>query len=158
MARTKSVTIEYHNTWIDISAPENAEIFRYGTPEFPEIPLHPNPEQAARDALADPAGIERIPDLVKRNSRVTIAFDDQLKSPAEALRVIIPVVVDELLKAGVREEDISLLCATRLHCKRRPNELKVLLGEQTYRRFRPFSWREGRKYSMLTPLPDRKQG
>jgi nickel-dependent lactate racemase len=147
MAKTKKVTIEYNNTWIDISAPENAEIFRYGTPEFPEIPLHPNPTQAVRDALENPIGIERIPELVKRESKVTIAFDDQLKSPAEALKVIIPVVVDELLKAGVREEDISLLCASGTHCKRRPNELKALLGEQTYKRFRPFSWGEGKIYN-----------
>lgn len=143
MAKSKKVTIEYHNTWMDISVPENAQVFRYGTPDFPEIPLHPNPEQAVREALENPVGIERIPDLVKRQSKVTIAFDDPLKSPAEALRVIMPVVVDELLKAGVDEKDISLLCATGLHCKRRPNELKALLGEETYRRFRPFSWREG---------------
>ena len=144
MAKTKKVTIEYHNTWIDISVPENAEIFRYGTPEFPEIPLHPDPEQAVKDALENPIGIERIPELVNRESKVTIAFDDQLKSPAEALRVVVPVVVDELLKAGVKEENISLLCATGTHCKRRPNELKALLGEQTYKRFCPFSWREGK--------------
>lgn len=143
MAKTRNVTIEYHNTWIDISVPENAEIFRYGTQDFPEIPLHPNPEQAVRDALDNPIGIERIPELVNRKSKVTIAFDDQLKSPAEALKVIIPVVVDELLKAGVSEKNISLLCATGLHCKRRPNELRALLGEQTYKRFRPFSWRGG---------------
>jgi nickel-dependent lactate racemase len=147
MAKTKNVTIEYHNTWIDISVHENAEIFRYGTPEFPEIPLHANPGQAVRDALDNPTGIERIPELVKRKSKVTIAFDDHLKSPAEALKIIIPVVVDELLKAGVREEDISLLCATGTHCKRRPNELKALLGEQIYKRFRPFNWREGKIYN-----------
>jgi nickel-dependent lactate racemase len=143
MAKTTDVTIEYHNTWIDISVPENAEIFRYGSPDFPEIPLHPNPEQAVRDALENPIGIERIPELVKKKSKVTIAFDDHLKSPAEALRVIIPVVVEELLEAGVSEKNISLLCATGLHCKRHPNELRALLGEQTYNRFRPYSWREG---------------
>jgi len=147
MAKTQNVAIEYRNTWIDISVPENAEIFQYGTPEFPEIPIHPDPEQAVRDALENPIGIERIPELVKRESTVTIAFDDQLKSPAEALRVIIPMVVNELLKAGVNEENISLLCASGTHCKRRPDELKALLGEQTYQRFRPFTWREGRIYN-----------
>jgi len=147
MAKAENVTIEYHKTWIDISVPGNAKIFQYGTPEFPEIPLHPNPEQAVRDALENPIGIERIPDLVKGGSKVTIAFDDQLKFPAEALKVIIPIVVDALLKAGVKEEDISLLCASGTHCKWRPNELRALLGEQTYRRFCPFDWREGRIYN-----------
>ena len=137
MPKTKNVTIEYHKTWIEISVPRKAKIFHYGTPEFPEIPLHPNPEQAVRDALENPIGIERIPELIKRGSKVTIAFDDHLKFPAEALKVIIPNVVDELLKAGVREEDISLLCASGTHCKWRPNELKAVLGEQTYRRFCP---------------------
>jgi hypothetical protein len=54
MATTQNVTIEYHHTWIDISAPENAETFQYGTPEFPEIPIHPDPVQAVRDALGNP--------------------------------------------------------------------------------------------------------
>ena len=76
MAKTRNVTIEYHNTWIDISVPDNVEIFKYGTPDFPEITHHPNPEQAVRDALDNPIGIEKIPELVKGESKVTIAFDD----------------------------------------------------------------------------------
>jgi nickel-dependent lactate racemase len=141
---TKKVTMEYKDTWTEIVVPETARVLRYGTPEFPEIPIHPNPEKAVREALENPIEMERLPDLVKRGSKVTIAFDDPIKHPELSLRIIIPIVVEELLKAEVREEDITLLCAIGAHCKLRRSELKALLGSEVYGRFRPFDWREGR--------------
>ncbi|MFH1479907.1 MAG: lactate racemase domain-containing protein [Pseudomonadota bacterium] len=140
---TKRVTIEYKDTWTEISVPKDATILQYGTPDFPEIPLHPDPERAVKEALENPIGMERLPDLVKKGSKVTIAFDDPIKHP-ESIKVVIPIVVDELTGAGVREEDITLLCASGAHCKLRPDELRTLLGPKLYHRFRPFDWEEGR--------------
>jgi len=139
---TKNIRIEYKDTWTEISVPDAARVVQYGTPAFPEIPVHPNPEKAVKEALENPVGMGRIPELVKKGSKVTIAFDDPIKH-SEPIKIIIPIVVAELLKAGVREEDITLLCATGAHCKLRPNELKSLLGSELYERFRPSSWRDG---------------
>jgi nickel-dependent lactate racemase len=140
---TKSVTIEYKDTWTEISVPESAMVLQYGTSTFPEIPVHPNPEKAVREALEHPIGMEKLPSLVKKGSKVTIAFDDPIKHP-EPIKIVIPIVVEELLKSGVREEDITLLCASGAHCKLRPNELSALIGPELYNRFRPFDWGEGR--------------
>ena len=140
---TKRVTIEYGDTWIDISVPKSAIVIQHGTPAFPEIPIHPDPEAAVKKKLENPIEIERIPDLVKRGSKVTIAFDDYMKGPG-VVKIIIPVVVEELLKAGVEEEDITLVCANGAHRKWRPNELMDLLGAELYRRFRPVDWNEGK--------------
>jgi len=142
MAKTKSVRIEYKDSWIDISVPEASRVVQYGTPAFPEIPVHPDPEQAVREALQNPVGMGGIPDLVKKGSKVTIAFDDPIKHP-EPIKIIIPIVVEKLLEAGVIEKDITLLCANGTHCKWRPGELEALLGSGLYKRFRPFSWSEG---------------
>lgn len=141
---TKNVTIEYKDTWTEISVPKTARLIQYGTPVFPEIPIHPDPKKAVKEALKNPIGMEGIPDLVKRGSKVTIAFDDPIKHPEPSLKTIIPIVVEELRKAGVREQDITLLCATGAHCKLRASELRALLGSELYERFRPFDWREGR--------------
>ncbi len=138
----KDIAIEYGNTWIEVSVPEKAMIVQYGTPPFPRIQPHPNPEQAVRNALENPVGLEPIADLVKRGGKVTVAFDDPIKRP-EPIRIIIPIVVEELRRAGVREEDITLLSANGAHCKWQPSELKPLLGAQLYNRFRPFDWRDG---------------
>jgi len=140
---TKNLTIEYMDSWIDISVPEKATVIKYGSSAFPEIPIHPEPHKAVREALENPIGMERIPDFVKSGSKVTIAFDDPVKKP-EPIKIIIPIVIEELLQAGVIEEDITLLCASGAHCKWRPSELKAHLGPDLYRRFRPFDWTEGR--------------
>lgn len=140
----RHVKIEYKDDWTEISVPDHATVFQYGTPEFPEIPLHPDPGRAVREALENPVGMERIPDLVTRGSKVTIAFDDPIKHPEPSLRVIIPIVVEELRNAGVREEDITLLCAVGAHCTLRPQEFRALIGSELYDRFPPFDWKEGR--------------
>jgi len=75
---TKNVTIEYKDTWTEISVPKTARLIQYGTPVFPEIPIHPDPKKAVKEALKNPIGMEGIPDLVKRGSKVTIAFDDPI--------------------------------------------------------------------------------
>jgi len=146
IAMTKKIAIAYEGTWTEISVPETARVIQYGTPAFPEIPIHPDPEMAVKEALANPVGMERIPELVKQGSKVTLAFDDPAKCPApsQVLQVIIPVVISELLEAGVREEDITLVCASGGHCKWRPDELRTLIGPDVYKQFRPFDWREGR--------------
>lgn len=77
----KNITIEYKDTWTEISVPDTAIVLEYGTPNFPDIPLHPDPEKAVRDALKNPIGMEKLPDLVKKGSKVTIAFDDPIKHP-----------------------------------------------------------------------------
>jgi len=140
----KEVAIEYGDTWIEISVPEHATVVKYGTPPFPKIPSHPKPEHAVRNALEHPVGLESIADLVKRGSKVTIAFDDPIKRPERVHRVALPEVIDTVGKAGVREEDITLISANGVHCKWRPNELKALVGPEIYSRFRPFDWRECR--------------
>jgi len=84
----KEVAIEYGDTWIEISVPENATVVQYGTPTFPKIPSHPKPEHAVRNALEHPVGLEPIADLVKRGSRVTIAFDDPIKRPERVHRIV----------------------------------------------------------------------
>jgi len=143
----RRVKIEYKDDWTEISVPDSAMVLQYGTPEFPDIPVHPDPEKAVREALENPIEMERIPELVKRGSKVTIAFDDPIKHPEPSLRVIVPIVIDELCKAGVREEDITLLCAIGAHCKLRPNEFRALLDSELYDRFRPFDWKDERLVS-----------
>lgn len=138
---SKSVPMLYKDSWIRISVPGAAKVIQYGTPAFPEIPVHPHPEKAVKEALDRPVGMERIPDLVKKGSKVTIAFDDLIKRP-EPIKITIPVIVEELLEAGVNEEDITLLSANGAHCKWRPDELRAHIGSELYERFRPFGWRE----------------
>jgi nickel-dependent lactate racemase len=135
--KMKNIKIEYKDSWLDISVPETAKIVRYDTPIFPKIPINADPERAVKEALENPIGMSRIADLVKKGGKVTIAFDDPIKRP-EPVKIIIPIVVEELVKAGINEEDITLLSANGAHCKWRPSELRALLGPKLYDRFCAF--------------------
>lgn len=137
MGDLKMVRMQYSTGWMDISVPSDAMVLEYGTPAFPEIAVHPNPEQAVRDALTNPIGIEPLPALVKQGDKVVIAFDDAFKKP-EPIKYVIPIVLEQLREAGVNEEDISLVCAIGGHRKMMPLELRAHLGEDLYKRFCPF--------------------
>jgi nickel-dependent lactate racemase len=138
MTGTRVVRMRYSTSWMDIRVPGSATTFEYGTPAFPEIPVHPDPQQAVRDALRDPIGAPPLPDLVRPGARVAIAFDDSFKT-TEANKYVIPIVIEELTRAGVREEDIELIAAVGGHRKCMPLELRdELLGSELYRRFCSF--------------------
>jgi len=134
---TKKVRMQYSTSYVDIDVPESATVLQYGKGPFPAIPAHPNPEHAARDALANPVGAPRLHELVHAGSKVTIAFDDPFKSPAP-IKITIPAVLENLLEAGVQEEDIELVSAGGCHRKRTPLEIRDLLGPEIYDRFCPF--------------------
>jgi len=138
MAGTQTVRMRYSTSWMDIEVPSTATVLEYGSDAFPAIEVHPDPEGAVREALAHPIGAPPLADLARPGQRVAIAFDDTFKS-TDANRYVIPVVIDVLTKAGVREEDIELVAAVGGHRKCMPLELREkLLGPELYRRFCPF--------------------
>ncbi len=137
MVQAKTVQMRYSTAWMDIQVPDTATVLEYGTDAFPEIVVHPDPMQAVRDALRHPTGAPPLPDLACAGQHVAIAFDDSFKS-TDANRYVIPIIIEELTKAGVREEDIELVAAVGGHRKCMPLELREqLLGPELYRRFCP---------------------
>jgi nickel-dependent lactate racemase len=69
--------------------------------------------QAARDALHKPIASKRISECVTRESKVTIIVDDWTR--ATPAHLFIPLILDELKEACVRDDDISFLYATGQH-------------------------------------------
>src|SRR3972149_5291245 len=90
---------------------------------------------AAPRPLAAPTAHDQIPKLVGPSSRVLIAFDDPvipqlpMKRP-DFRELAIPILIQELEKAGVRRRNITLLCANGLHRKWTPSELATILGTE----------------------------
>ena len=138
MTRSKAVRMRYSTTWMDIRVPETATVLEYGSDAFPEIALHPHPEKAVREALQNPIAAPPLSELVASGDHVVIAFDDSFKT-TDANRYVIPIVIEALTQAGVREEEIELVAAVGGHRKCMPLELRdKLLGPELYRRFCPF--------------------
>jgi nickel-dependent lactate racemase len=131
--RQKTITADYWDKKIDITVPEDTILG-----EIPAPPALTDPEKAVRDAIARPVGAPPLAELAKKakNGKVTIAFDDPSR-PGKPRQIIIPILIEELLKAGVKEENIYLVCAGGNHCKWMPLQLRTYLGADLYDRFAP---------------------
>jgi len=138
MGEMKTVRMRYSTAWMDIRVPDSATVLEYGSEAFPEIEVHPHPEEAVREALRHPIGAPPLAELARPGQHVAIAFDDTFKT-TDANLYVIPIIIEELGKAGIPEQDIELVAAVGGHRKCMPLELRdKLLGPELYRRFCPF--------------------
>lgn len=132
------VLLEYGDGKMPVEVPDSATVFRLG--ESNEDPPEVDPWVATRAALANPLGMPPLRELVKRGSKVVIAFPDRVKGGSHETahrRVAIPLVLQELRKAGVLDRDIKLLCANGLHRKNTKAELCSYLGKDIVAEFWP---------------------
>ncbi len=77
-------------------------------------------EKAIDKALADPINSPPLSELAKQGDTVCIVFTDITRNTPEHL--LVPALLAELHAAGVRDEDITLLCGTGLHRPSTPQE------------------------------------
>ncbi len=128
-----------------------AEAMHYGKTSFPvtlapeEIAaeLEPNAVELAqktvpelvRDALAHPIDSKPLKELVKPGESVCIIISDVTRR-WQSPEIYIPIVVEELESAGIRDEDILILSATGTHRRQTPEEHMGLVTEAVYRRIR----------------------
>ena len=122
--------IPYGGGWLEVDLPEQTRVLR---PPAPRPPL-PDIPQAVRAALAEPVAHEPLARLVGPASRVTIAVDDPAIPPVDTdpptlKGIIITTIIEELVRLGVRPENITVIVAVALHRKWPPMELARVLGE-----------------------------
>lgn len=126
------VTIEYGDGHVDVELPADTIVVSPGGADHEPAPL-PDPVAATRDALERPLGSEPLAGRVGPGSTVTIAFPDRVKGGDHATahrKVVLPLLLDELEKAGVDPRDIRAVCAIGLHRKNRPEEIAGYLGQE----------------------------
>ena len=90
--------------------------------------------RAIHQALAHPVGTRPLCELARPGNRVCIVFTDITRASPDHL--LVPALLGELEKAGVRDEDITLLCGTGLHRASTPDEKIVKLGADVLARYR----------------------
>lgn len=131
MGRNRLVKVDYAETQLEIPVPEDAFVAERDDP----APL-PNPEQSFRQTLEKPIGIKPLRELAEKGARVTIAFDAPPRSGTPR-RLFIPILLEELQKAGVPERNVTLICASGSQWKRTRNELCHNLGPELFAQFWP---------------------
>jgi nickel-dependent lactate racemase len=91
-------------------------------------------EKAIDKALAAPINSPPLSELAKQGDIVCIVFTDITRNTPEHL--LVPALLAELNAAGVRDEDITLLCGTGLHRPSTPQEKVIKLGQSIVGRYR----------------------
>jgi nickel-dependent lactate racemase len=98
------------------------------------VPPLRDPAAAVAEALATPVGSSPLRELAGPGDRVCIVFTDITRASPDYL--LVPPVLCELEMAGVRDEDITLLCGTGMHRPSTSEEKISKLGAEVAARFR----------------------
>jgi nickel-dependent lactate racemase len=91
-------------------------------------------EAAIAAALSDPVGSLPVRELAAPGQRVCIVFTDITRASPDHL--LVPALLRELAAAGVRDEDITLLCGIGMHRPSTDEEKVVKLGQAVVDRYR----------------------
>lgn len=133
------IEFEYGNGTMAANLPENTDVFIPGetVPDPPYIP-EDRLMEATRESILNPMGMEPLSALAHKGSRVTIIFPDRVKGGEQATahrKTAIPIILEELYKAGVEKKDILLICSNGLHRKNTKEEIYHILGADLFNEF-----------------------
>lgn len=85
-------------------------------------------------ALQNPIGTPKLSQIVKPGERTVIITSD-ITRPMPS-KVVLPPLIEELLEAGLKYEDITIVFALGSHRKHSEDEKKYLVGEEIYQKIR----------------------
>ena len=94
-----------------------------------DIPCAATEEEAVFKALENPVESARIGDKVKPGEKVCIVICD-LTRAWQRTHFYLPILVKEIKRGGVKDEDIFFISGTGTHRSQTPEEHKALLGEE----------------------------
>ena len=94
----------------------------------------PDPEKAVARALADPTGCPPLRGMAGPGTRVCIVFTDITRASPDHL--LVPALLRELEAAGVRDQNVTLLCGIGMHRPSTDAEKTAKLGAGTAARYR----------------------
>jgi len=98
-----------------------------------DAPPVPDLQAAILAALRSPTGAPTLPELVARHgTRTIILVDDGTRSTPQ--KAVLPVLLDELNRAGAPDSDISIMIGLGTHRPMRPDECRERYGEAVMRR------------------------
>lgn len=125
------IRLAYGRKGLAIELPDEARVMVI-EPEF--VPGLEDERAALVVALASPLGCSPLAELVRPSDTVAIVFSD-LTRPMPNDRVL-PVLLEELARAGLPDDHIALLNALGTHRPQTEAELKIMLGEAVVNRYR----------------------
>jgi lactate racemase len=93
-----------------------------------QMPVLPQPQDAVREALAAPTGALPLAELAKGKTSACILICDITRPVPNGL--FLPILIEQLLDAGLSAERIKVVVATGLHRPNEGAELEELVGSR----------------------------
>jgi nickel-dependent lactate racemase len=100
----------------------------------PRFPKPAADYDVIRQSLRSPIESRPLKDLVGYGQKVAIIVSDTTRATASHL--ILPILVDELNSAGVRDSDIEIVVALGIHRRQTKEEHRALVGDSIFGRIR----------------------
>ena len=123
------VTLAYGSGGLEATVPDDAHVV------LPtDLPGLANERDAITRALRAPHAGPPLAELVDATSRVAVVFPDLTRPMPN--RTVLPPLLDELTRLGVRPDRVILLCATGSHRQATPDEMAALIGPDLVTRYR----------------------
>lgn len=123
--------LKYGEKQLDLEVPDHVEIL---SPRA-ELPAVPDPLEEIRKALNEPIQSFTITEIVQqmKPKRVAILVSD-LTRPSPS-HIIVPPILEELNRAGVKPEQIRIVFGLGFHRKMTEEEMKKAIGEEIFKRY-----------------------
>ncbi len=106
-----------------------------GTLDIADTPELPERDAAIREAIQHPIGLKHGLDrIVKSGEKVAVVVSDAFRQTRADQ--VLPILIEELNRAGIPDMDIQFLFATGVHRPPRREEQARILGPAIYERFK----------------------
>lgn len=128
----KSISIPYGSGRVSFELPESHFSGMILPSEYQSS--SGSPDDIIRQALASPVGTAKLSESVGPDQKIAIIVNDITRPTPSAY--LIPFVLEELEVAGVSDDNITFYFALGLHRALGEDEMKKLLGEAVYSRFK----------------------
>ena len=123
------IKVHYGERIIELDIPKENLCFNLNRNKF-QIPV--SEKEEVRKALEAPVGSDRLESIVKKDSSVVILVDDRTRKTPQ--KMILPLVLEELNNAGVKDEQIKLIIATGRHRDMSKEEIIERFGQDIVNR------------------------
>lgn len=120
----KSIQIPYGKKEISFSLPNNWNLIGILSPKATNKKL--DPYNSVLEAVRNPIGTESLYNIAQRKRNAVIISDDKARPTPSYL--IIPLLLDELNRAGIPDEKITVIIGRGLHESLNEKELEEKLG------------------------------
>lgn len=129
MIDTVKVSLPYGGHLLECEVPER-NLLTIAKPPF-GVPVE-NEQRSIREAITKAIHEGELSTTLKPTHKVTIAVTDSTRPTPNSK--ILPILLDELGKFGIRDENVAVIIATGMHEPDGPEEMRRNVGEKALRR------------------------